>query len=114
MRNFESGAVRNDDKGKPDFEGCLHPSFVIAFGDYMRDHRKQADGSVRSDDNWQKGIPKPVYMKSLLRHVVDLWAVHRGMKRCSPEDGHKLTVEELCCAILFNVQGYFFEHKKEK
>ena len=114
MRNFDTGATRNDDKVKPDFEAFLSPSVIISYGDYMHTHRKQADGSLREGDNWQKGIPKTAYMKSLWRHFLDLWAMHRGLERFSPEDGHKLTVEEVCNAILFNVMGFLHETLKEK
>lgn len=112
MRNFETGATRDSDESKNDYEGFYHPLIVEAFGDYMTVHRKQADGEVRDSDNWQKGIPKPVYMKSLWRHFLDLWFLHRGIKRFDSKDGHEITVKEACCAILFNVQGYLFEELK--
>jgi hypothetical protein len=112
MRKFETGATRNDDQTKNDYEGFIDPEFLVAFGDYMTIHRIQADGTLRDSDNWQKGIPLFVYMKSLLRHVFDLWRIHRGHKVYSPEDGHELTAGEMCCAIFFNTQGYWHELQK--
>lgn len=112
MRKFDTGATRNNEEGKNDYEGFLSPLVIEAFGDYMTVHRKQADGTLRASDNWQKGIPLSVYIKSLLRHVLDLWKLHRGYKVYSREDGHEVTIKEACCAILFNTQGYCHEEIK--
>lgn len=114
MRQFSTGATRNCDKNKNDYEGFLSPLFLEAFGDYMHSHRIQADGEMRASDNWQKGIELPVYIKSLWRHFFDLWKIHRGLKAFSPEDGHDVTAEEACCAMMFNVQGYCHEMLKKK
>lgn len=112
MRTFDGGATRDNDDGKFDFEGFEHPLVFEAFGRYMHHHRKQADGNLRASDNWQHGIPKDAYIKSLFRHFIDLWFLHRGIERYDRDDGHALTVEEVCCAIRFNVNGYLFEDLK--
>ena len=110
MRAFESGATRDDCDDKYDFEGFLAPQCVEAYGKYMHIHRKQADGNLRDSDNWQKGMTRSVYLKSLWRHFLDLWFLHRGHRRFDGHgDGHELFAEEVCCAILFNVNGYLFE-----
>lgn len=98
MREFETGATRDSDEGKLDYEGFLHPLAVEAFATYMHKHRKQADGRLRDSDNWQKGMPSEVYMKSLWRHFMDTWKRHRG--HTTPES----QIENLC-AMWFNVQG---------
>ena len=108
MRNF-GGATRNNDEHKYDPEGFISPEVLYRFSAYMHDHRKQSDGKLRDSDNWQNGIPKDVYMKSLTRHFLDLWRLHRGNKVINPDTGKPSDKEELLCAILFNVQGYFFE-----
>jgi len=105
MRLFPSGATRNVDQDRPDYEGFLHPLVIERFGAYMHKHRKQSDGTLRASDNWQKGIPVDAYMKSLLRHVVTLWKAHRGF-------GDTEAMEEALCAILFNAQGYLYELMK--
>lgn len=105
MRTFSSGATRDDDTDKIDYEGFLSPLTVEAFAMYMHHHRKQADGKLRDSDNWQKGIDKDAYMKSLFRHFMDLWKAHRGV-------GAVDKVESLC-ALWFNVQGYLLEELKE-
>ena len=107
IRKFETGATRDTDEGKHDFEGFLSPTVINRFGEYMTKHRKQSDGSLRDSDNWQKGMPKEQYMKSLLRHVHDMWLEHRGLES---KDG----IEEAICAIIFNSQGYLHELLKER
>jgi hypothetical protein len=107
MRQFSTGATRNTDEGKYDYEGFISPLVLERYGEYMNKHRKQADGKLRDSDNWQKGIPKTAYMKSGWRHFVDWWKEHRGI---STKDG----IEEAMMALLFNVMGYAHEYLKEK
>lgn len=107
MRKFESGATRDVDTSKLDYEGFIHPLVLERYAQYMHENRVQADGSLRTSDNWQKGIPKDVYMKSAFRHFMDVWKEHRGIKT---SDG----IEKAICALMFNIQGYLFEHLKEK
>jgi hypothetical protein len=114
MRKFETGATRNTDTGKNDYEGFYSPLVVEAFGNYMTKHRVQADGKLRDSDNWQKGIPKDAYIKSTWRHFLDLWFMHRGYKRYDDITKEELTFEGVLCAILFNIQGYLFEILKSK
>jgi len=113
MRQFDSGATRNRDEGKPDFEGYRSPLVMHRFGQYMTKHRVQADGKVRDSDNWQKGIPIPQYMKSLLRHVEELHLLHDGYPELIDEEEY-LDIESVLCAILFNAQGYLHELLKAK
>ena len=114
MRTFDTGATRDIDVDKNDYEGFLSPLVIECFGDYMTLHRKQADGSLRDSDNWQKGIPLSVYIKSIWRHFLDMWFIHRGHKRFDKRDGHEITMREALCALLFNVQGYLHEYLKVK
>ena len=114
MRKFETGATRDTDLGKNDYEGFLSPAVIERYGDYMTKHRKQADGQLRDSDNWQKGIPKTAYMKSLWRHFLDLWFMHRGHKRYDDITKEELTKSGVLCAILFNVMGYLHETLKEE
>jgi len=105
MRTFESGATRDDDEDKLDYEGFYHPAVMWRYAQYLHKHRTQADGKMRDSDNWQKGMPIARYVKSLLRHVLDTWLHHRGQ-------GHlaEYTDEEDCiCAVIFNAQGLLLE-----
>lgn len=106
MQTFDTGATRSNDEEKNDYEGFLSPRVIEAYGDYMHHHRKQADGVLRDSDNWQKGMPLPKYMKSLWRHFLHLWKLHRGLVVKDEDDGHLVTKQEALCAILFNVMGY--------
>ena len=109
VRTFKTGATRDSDVSKYDFEGFLSPVFIESFGAYMHKHRLQPDGKLRDSDNWQKHFGEnhfSVCMKSLWRHFLDLWMLHRGFKRFDKQDGHEITKIEALCAIFFNVQAY--------
>jgi hypothetical protein len=112
MRQFETGATRDTDINKFDYEGFLSPLVLERFGRYMHQHRKQADGSLRDSDNWQKGIPKAQYVKSLIRHTIDFWKLWRGYQ--AVDNYGPVTIEDVACAILFNVQGFLHETLKEQ
>jgi hypothetical protein len=79
----------------------------------MTKHRKQANGQLRDSDNWQKGMPKDVYIKSMWRHFLDVWFIHRGCKRFDKQRNEEITIDEALCALLFNVMGYLFEVLKK-
>ena len=111
IRTFDSGATRDTDTGKHDYEGFLSPLVIKRFAEYMTSHRHQADGKLRDSDNWQKGIPKKEYIKSLFRHFMDLWLGHRATEQ-TPFIKDKM--EEALCGILFNAQGYLHEVLKEE
>jgi hypothetical protein len=107
IRKFETGATRNNDKDKFDYEGFLSPVVLERFGAYMHKHRQQSNGSMRNSDNWQLGITREAYIKSMLRHVMDVWLEHRGAKsREGIEDG--------LCGVIFNSMGYLYETLKQK
>ncbi len=108
MREFTTGATRDTDENKPDYEGFLSPQVVRAFGAYMHQNRKQADGRLRSSDNWQKGIPRNAYIKSAWRHFHEWWSLHRAYRT-----SNAALIQSLC-ALLFNVQGYLHEVLREE
>lgn len=112
VRRFETGATRDTDTGKLDYEGFLSPLVVRRFGEFMHGHRTQSDGSLRDSDNWQKGIPLDAYMKSLFRHVMEVWLIHRGHQAVD-EEGGEVSLEDALCAVIFNAQGYLHEVLKE-
>ena len=103
-RYFASGAYRDVDENKLDFEGFLSPAALTRYAEYMHKHRKQSDGEMRDSDNWQKGIPRKHYMKSLWRHFVDMWTRHR--KGATADDAD---MQEVVCSVIFNAFGYLHE-----
>jgi hypothetical protein len=107
IRVFDTGATRDGDANKIDYEGHLSPLVLQRFGQYMHEKRVMADGSRRDSDNWQKGIPKEQYVKSLIRHTMDVWMNNRNYK--ADED-----METALCAIIFNAMGLLHEIEKEK
>ena len=111
MRTFPTGATRDTDEGKPDYEAFLSPLVIREFGAYMHRHRVQPDGSLRAGDNWQRGIPLDAYMKSGWRHFFLWWCLHR--QNATPSLETEEHMREALCALLFNVQGYLHELLKE-
>ncbi len=107
IRTFETGATRSGDSGRYDPEGFLSPLALERFCEYMNKHRRQADGTLRDSDNWQKGMPLISYMKGMWRHLLHLWQRHRGWTVTDP--GAAANIEEDLCAIIFNAQGYLHE-----
>ena len=106
-RYFKTGAYRDTDLNKLDFEGFLSPIVLERFAEYMNKHRKQSNKVIRDSDNWQKGIPKNEYMKSAWRHFFDWWKEHRGLKS---REG----IEDAICGLIFNAQGYLHELLRNK
>jgi hypothetical protein len=105
LRQFSSGATRDTAAGKHDYDGFLSPLVLEAFGTYMDFNRLLPTGATRDSDNWQKGIPLPVYVKSGWRHFIDWWRHHRGYTT------HEGLVWAIC-GLLFNANGYLHEYLK--
>lgn len=110
MREFETGAVRDNDDGKLNFEGALSPQVLWAFTAYMASHSKMKDGTIRSAGNWKKGFPDDVLMECLMRHVFDLWMLYEGETPVRPEDGHEVDWNDALGGAMFNLQAIW--HKK--
>ena len=102
IRTFGTGATRDTDEDKLDWEGFISPFAMYEFVQYMHFHRTQSDGSIRDSDNWKKGFPRKQIMKSLIRHIWDLW---RLWSKGIPDDD----LIDLLCAILFNTQAMLHE-----
>ena len=114
MRKFDSGATRDDDNGKLDYEGFLSPLALQRYAEYMHAHRRQADGEMRNSDNWQRGIPQDIYVKSMFRHFLDSWAIHRGYEVKDKKDGHIVTLHEALCGVIFNAFGIIHEDCRKR
>lgn len=104
FRTFETGASRDLDDSKYDYEAFLSPYVLEAYAAYMHEKRLMPDGSLRDGDNWQKGIPLDAYMKSGWRHFMDWWAGHRKNSKVAKEP-----LKVALLALLFNIMGYLHE-----
>ncbi len=116
VRSFGTGATRDLDAHKLDFEGFLSPLVLERYAEHMHKARKMSDGSTRDSDNWQRGIPVPVYMKSLWRHFFAVWKLHRGLPVTEMVNGVEVVkdLETELCALLFNGNGMLHEVLKAK
>jgi hypothetical protein len=115
-RVFGTGATRDLDANKLDFEGFLSPLALERYAEHMHKARKMPDGTMRASDNWQLGIPVEVYMKSMWRHFFSVWKLHRGLKVTEVVGGVEIEkdLETELCALKFNVNGMLHETLKEK
>jgi len=102
IRKFKTGANRNSDIGKLDYEGFLSPLVLEEYAKYLHKHSKLQNGTLREGDNWQKGMPLSTYIKSGWRHFIDWWKEHRGYYS---RDG----IEDALCGVIFNAMGYLHE-----
>lgn len=115
MRDFATGATRDDAANKPHYWGYMSPWAWKEFAGYMLQHETQADGKKREPGNWKLGIPMPAYEDSLLRHTMD-WKMTLEQIRDTkvdwdPEGTGALedNAIELACAMMFNLQGWLHE-----
>jgi hypothetical protein len=110
IRTFSTGANRDGDKDKIDFEGFLSPLVLLKYGEYMHKNRKMKDGSLRDSDNWKKHFGEKHYdvcIKSLLRHVHDLWMEHEGLPS---REG----IEDAMMGVMFNIMAYADKYYKDQ
>lgn len=111
QRTFKTGATRDTDEGKLDYEAFLSPLALERYAQYLHKHRIQPDGKLRDGDNWQQGIPMEVYRKSLVRHLFQLWGTWRGHKT-KDHSGKPIDSQDALCAIIFNAMGILHETLK--
>lgn len=105
IREFETGANRDLDLDKLDYEGFYSPIVLEAFAKYMNKNRHLKNGDVRESDNWQKffGNGKEHYnvcIKSGTRHFMDWWLLHRGYSA-------REEIDDALCGLMFNVMAYY-------
>lgn len=106
-RVFATGAERDTDADKLEFDGALSPIVLHAYAAYLYKHRVRPDGSIRPSRNWKLGMPKEAFMASGFRHFHDWWMEHEGYKS---REG----MEDALMGLLFNVMGYAHEYLKKK
>ena len=98
-RHFSTGAVR-DGSPKPNYLSYLHPTVLRRYGVHMKKAEKKY-----GEGNWKKGFPKMVYLQSLMRHLITLWAQEVGTERKTEQDH--------AAAILFNIIGFIYEEERK-
>jgi hypothetical protein len=128
VRKFATGATRDTAKGKLDYEGFFSPLVMHRYAQYLHKHRVQSDGNLRDSDNWQNGITIETYMKSHIRHLMDIWLIYRGYevyKERTPEgetthvrvpstdpiksSWERVNIQDALCGDIFNSMGHLFE-----
>lgn len=111
-REFETGANRNSSEGKLDYEGFISPLVERIYAEYMHKHRLLEDGTLRSSDNWQKGIPYEELMKSAHRHWQDVRLIFDGYM--VTEDGEEVDMIDALCGLKFNIEAMILSITKEE
>lgn len=123
MRKFDTGAIRDDDNEKVNYEKGFSPLVFEAYGEFMTRHNKMPDGSRRDEGNWKKGFTPQCYMESKWRHFLTTWTIHDEFRDKEIRDELRLelnreptdlefkeryieTLLESLCAEMFNTMGY--------
>jgi hypothetical protein len=102
MREFETGAIRDDGDHKVDFVETVSFTAHERFARYMTSKKvKYGTG------NFKKGIPIESYEQSLLRHIDKYF-------RNKYEEGEDEPDEDHLAAIRFNVDGIMHEEEVDK
>lgn len=134
IRQFSTGANRNSDSGKLDYEGFNSPLVEKDYAEYLNRHRRLSDGTLRDSDNWQKMFGDKhfdVCVKSGLRHTFDWWMFHRGFPEATAaytevtrfENPEKpftideriaLATKEAINGAIFNLKAYNFKLLMDK
>lgn len=111
-REFKSGANRNSDEGKLDYEAFNSPIVDWYYAQYMHSHRLLEDGTMRDGDNWQKGFPLEVIHKSLARHYKDYHLITRGYRVLEGDKEH--FIKDILCGIIFNAKAHLHQLLKDE
>lgn len=106
-REFDSGASRNSDEGKLEYNGFNSSVVDLAYAKYMHKHRFLEDGTMRESDNWKKGIPVPEIQKSLGRHYMDYRLICDGYNVIENGETHDLI--DALMGLRFNVNAHLHE-----
>ena len=86
------------------YNKIFHPAVMQVFGDYMTRCSLQDDGTRRSFDNWQRGIPISAYADSLESHTHQIQLFANGCVDMMEEE-----LEDAACAAIFNAMGILHE-----
>ena len=104
FRTSSSGATRDLNDGKKQYDKFIHPLVIERFADYMQGKRAMPDGSSREGDNWWNGFPREWLIESMGRHYQDTLLHTKGFHEATTEDE-----ETALCGLLFNVQSMLME-----
>jgi len=112
LRNFDTGAIRDNDDSKINYQGALSPLVLEAYGAYIQKHSLLPDGTRRNNKNWQNLFGtheehRQVCIESAWRHFIDLLMEHDGY---DSRDG----LDEAIGGLMFNIQAYWFSVLKER
>jgi len=100
MRNFETGAVRDNDEGKEDYVETISWTALKRHAKYMTS-KKGRYGS----GNFKKGIPIESYEQSLVRHLQKYFENKYEDGVCEVDDDH-------LAAMIFNICGIMHEEER--
>ena len=101
MRSFKTGAVRDDEDGKPDFVETISWTAFNRYAVYMTGKK-----SKYGHGNFKKGIDIDAYERSMMRHIDKYF-------RNKYEGGTDEPGEDHLSAIVFNVLGIMHEEETE-
>jgi len=102
-RQFETGAVRDNDEGK---ESYINAVSFLALKRYAKFQNQACEKRGYPKDNWRKGIPIEAYEESLMRHLQKYLSNKYEGTNIEPDVDH-------LAAAFFNLQGILHEEEKQ-
>tara|TARA_R110000850_G_scaffold101867_2_gene210560 strand:- start:1603 stop:1980 length:378 start_codon:yes stop_codon:yes gene_type:complete len=111
-REFSTGANRNSAEGKLEHDGFNSAIVDLEYAKYMHKHRFLEDGTMRDSDNWKKGFPLDVIVKSMGRHYMDFRLITERYQVM--EDGKEHDMIDALMGLRFNINAMLHEILKEK
>lgn len=102
VTQFSSGAIRDDQTGKPDFVETISWTALNAYAKYMTSKKAKYGAG-----NFKKGIDDWSYEQSAIRHL-DKYL------RNKYENGQDEINEDHLCALVFNVIGLIHNREQRK
>ena len=100
-RQFDTGAVRDNEDEKPDFTETISWTAFNRYATYMTGKK-----SRYGQGNFKKGIPIDAYERSLIRHL-------DKYMRNKYEDGQDEPNEDHLAAMVFNLFGIMHELERD-
>lgn len=109
VHQFDTGAIRDAQEGKPDLVETTSPWADWRYGLYMTEMKKKY-----GEGNFKKGIPRDFYVRGIARHFKRLQALDDCKTYGIPVEDWMEPEVDHAAALRFNVDGLMHEEEVAK